>query len=279
VLVSSSGGVSLVVHDLGGRGPALLLSHATGFHGCVYGPMAAVLRERFHCWALDYRGHGDSEAPPEDNVEWNVFGDDALAVAEALHLHGAIGFGHSMGGSTLLMAQLARPATFAGLVLFEPIAFPPNPSEGERTSPIIAGARRRRAVFPSRDDAYANYASKPPLDVLTPDALRAYVDHGFVDQPDGTVRLKCDPEHEAAIFEAGVRQDTFSRLGAVDCPVLVLAGSGVENPPGALAPVVAEALPHGRFHCFEELTHLGPMQNPEHVAAAVVDFVDELPPP
>jgi pimeloyl-ACP methyl ester carboxylesterase len=279
VLVSSSGGVRLDVHDLGGDGPALLLSHATGFHGCVYAPMAAVLRGRFHCWAPDYRGHGDSEAPPEDNVEWTVFGDDALAVAEALDLRGAVGFGHSMGGSTLLMAQLARPETFAGLVLFEPIAFPRDPSESERTSPIIAGARRRRAVFPTRDDAYTNYASKPPLDVLTPEALRAYVDHGFIDQADGTVRLKCDPEHEAAIFEAGVRQDTFSRLGDVHCPVLVLAGSGAENPPGAIAPLVAEALPEGRFHRLEELTHLGPMQDPARVAAAVAAFADELPPP
>ena len=56
-------------------------------------------------------------------------------------------------------------------------------------------------MFGSRDEAYENFAGKPPLNVLAPDALRAYVDHGFADQPDGTVRLKCRGENEARIYE------------------------------------------------------------------------------
>ncbi len=277
MFAASSGGVRLALHDLGGDGPPLLLSHATGFHGYVYAPLAAFLRPRWHCWALDYRGHGDSDPPPADIVDWSGFGDDALAVIEALDLDGAIGVGHSMGGATLLMAQLVRPRSFAGLVLFEPIAFPRSAARFEAVPPIVAAARRRRAVFSSRDDAYDTYASKPPLDVLTPEALRAYVDHGFVDQPDGSVRLKCDPIHEAAIFEAGTRDELFSRLGGVSCPVLVLAGAARDNPPGALAPVVAGALPAGTFERFDQLTHLGPLQDPELVATAVLAFVDPLP--
>jgi pimeloyl-ACP methyl ester carboxylesterase len=276
VLVSTPDGVHLAVHDLGGDGPPLLLSHATGFHGCVLGPMAVHLRDRFHCWGPDYRGHGDSGAPPDDHLEWSVFGTDALAIVKALELCDAIGFGHSMGGSALLMAQLARPETFAGLVLFEPIAFPREPIETGRIAEITAAARRRREVFPSREDAYTNYASKPPLDVMTPEALRAYVDHGFVDQDDGSVRLRCDPEHEALIFEAGARQDLFARLPEVACPVLVVAGSAAQNPPGAMAAMVADAIPGAGFSRFDDLTHLGPMQDPERVASVVVTFADGL---
>jgi pimeloyl-ACP methyl ester carboxylesterase len=278
VLVPSTGGVQLALHDVGGEGSPLLLSHANGFHGCVFAPLAASLRNRFHCWAIDYRGHGDSDPWPADNLDWSVFGDDALAAVDALGLVGAIGFGHSMGGTTLLMAALARPSAFAGLALFEPIAFPATPTEAERTSPIIEGARRRRAVFASREDAYDNYASKPPLDALTPEALRAYVDHGFVEQADGSVRLKCEPALEAAIFEAGIDDDTYSRLGEVTCPVLVLAGEEAGNPPGALAPLVSAELPHGRFQRFDDLGHLGPMQDPPLVATAVAAFADQLIP-
>jgi pimeloyl-ACP methyl ester carboxylesterase len=276
VRVTSTGGVALAVHDLGGDGPPLLLSHANGFHGCVFAPMADHLRSRFHCWALDYRGHGHSDPPSDDVVTWPVFRDDALAVADALDLDRALGFGHSMGGTTLLMAELTRPGTFAGLVLFEPIAFPPEPVDRGRVADIAGAARRRRAVFDSREEAYANYASKPPLNVMVPDALRAYVEHGFVDQPEGTVRLRCDPEHEAAIFEAGAQQDTYARLGDVDCPVVVAAGSAAANMPGALAPTVAAALPHGRFVRFDDLTHFGPMQDPARVARLVTDLADEL---
>jgi len=276
VLVASTSGVQLALHDLGGDGPPLLFSHANGFHGCVFAPLAASLQKRFHCWAVDYRGHGDSDAWPADHLDWSVFGDDALAAVDALGLAGAIGFGHSMGGTTLLMAVLARPDAFAGLALFEPIAFPATPAEADRTSPIIEGARRRRAVFPSRDDAFDNYASKPPLDALTLDALRAYVDHGFVTQADGSVRLKCEPALEAAIFQAGIDDDTYARLGEITCPVLVLAGAEAGNPPGALAPLVAAALPHGRFQRLGQLGHLGPMQDPPLVGAAVLAFADQL---
>jgi pimeloyl-ACP methyl ester carboxylesterase len=276
VLVFTSDGVLLAVHDLGGDGPPLLFSHATGFHGCVFTPMAAHLRDRFHCWAPDYRGHGESGAPPDDHLEWSVFGVDALAIADALELRAAIGFGHSMGGSALLMAQLERPETFAGLVLFEPIAFPPEPIGTGRIADITSAARRRREVFPSRADAYANYASKPPLNVMTPEALQAYVDHGFVDQEDGSVRLRCDPEHEALIFEAGARQELFSRLGEVACPVLVVAGSAAENPPGALAAIIADAIPGARFARLDALGHLGPMQDPASVAALVVESASAL---
>ena len=141
---------------------------------------------------------------------------------------------------------------------------------------MVAAARRRRAVFASRDEAYDNYASKPPLDLLAPEALRAYVDHGFVDRADGTVELKCDPEHEARIFEGGRWQDTFGRLGEIACPVLVMAGSPMGNPPGLIAPVVADALPHGRLTVLDDLTHFGPMQDPGSVARHILAFADEI---
>jgi pimeloyl-ACP methyl ester carboxylesterase len=96
---------------------------------------------------------------------------------------------------------------------------------------MVVGARRRRAVFASRQEAYDNYAGKPPLDALTPEALHAYVDHGFLDRPDGSVELACHPEQEAGIFEGGAGQDAFALLGEVPCPVLVMAGRRTRTRP------------------------------------------------
>jgi pimeloyl-ACP methyl ester carboxylesterase len=281
VRVTSADGVGLALHDLsrvdlGREGRPLLLSHATGFHGYVFGPLADELASDFHCWSLDYRGHGDSDDPPTDIGDWRRFGDDAVAAAEALELDGALGFGHSMGGAALLMAELARPGTFAGLVLFEPIAFPPDPDRTEGPTEMIDVARRRRTVFADREEAFGNYAGKPPLNLLTPAALHAYVDHGFVDRPDGTVELKCDPEHEARIFEGGAVQDLYLRLGGVGCPVLVLTGAPEGNPPGELGPVVAGALPQGRVVTLPQLSHFGPMQDPAAVATEIREFSRSL---
>ena len=46
---SSSDGVELAIHDLGGEGPPLLFVHATGFHGRCYTRVAEQLGDIRHC--------------------------------------------------------------------------------------------------------------------------------------------------------------------------------------------------------------------------------------
>lgn len=270
--VPSSDGVELAVHDLGGRpdGPPILFCHATGFHGLVWTPLARRLADRFRCWSLDFRGHGDSLPPADLRFEWSGFGRDVLAVLDALGLDHPFGVGHSKGGAALLMAEIARPGTFRGLWLFEPIVPPPPPPDAPpRENPLARGARRRREVFASRDEAYANYASKPPLSVFDPEALRAYVDHGFADTEEGTVRLKCRGEWEARVFEMGGAHDTFAHLGEVRAPVTVVAGADEPFTPSSFAPAIAAQIPGARFVRHDELDHFGPLDDPEHMAAEI----------
>jgi pimeloyl-ACP methyl ester carboxylesterase len=275
-LVTSTGDVRVAVHELGGDASArpLLCAHATGFHGRVFEPMVtAGLASVFHCVGADLRGHGDSEIPVDVDFAWEGFRDDVLAVIDdvgASPSHQAYGVGHSMGGAALLMAELARPGTFAGLYLFEPIVPPPGPIDFARGNPMAESAERRREVFPSLDHAVANYASKPPLNRLRADALNAYVVHGFAPLADGTVRLKCRGTSEAATFRMAGGHGTFARLGEISCPVTIAMGLPMEMGPAAFAPAAADALPNGRLEHFDHLSHFGPLEAPDEVAAAIL---------
>src|SRR5690242_9852027 len=111
VTVASTDGVAIAVHDLGGHGPTLLISHATGFHGRSYRALAGELADDFHCIAFDYRGHGDTPQPAGLPVDWQRYGDDAEAMARSVD-EPVVAFGHSMGGATLLMAAHRDPALF-----------------------------------------------------------------------------------------------------------------------------------------------------------------------
>jgi pimeloyl-ACP methyl ester carboxylesterase len=273
--VPSSDGVTVAVHDFGGSGPLLLWSHATGFHGHCYAPLAARLADRFHSVALDYRAHGATNAPTNDRFDWKGMAEDLAVVVELLD-RPLVAVGHSMGGAALLMGELARPGTFAGLVVFEPIVFPPDRAAPPGGNPLAGSARRRRAEFPSFDAAFENFAAKPPLNVFTPEALRAYVDHGFVATTEGTVRLACAGDHEAATYEGSSPQDTWDRLGEVGCPVLVLSGAPQEFQPSSWAHVVAERIPAGRYHQFDQLGHFGPMEDPTLVANTAAAFLAPL---
>ena len=270
--VASTDAVRVAVHDLGGDGPTILYSHATGLHGLLWRPLARQL-PGYHGIAPDYRGHGDATAPASGSYDWLGFRDDAMAVIDSLGDTGPLlGVGHSMGGAVLVMTELARPGTFRALALYEPIVFPPGLGADVGSSPIVEGARRRRPEFPSREAARANFSSKPPLEVLDPEVLTIYVEEGFEDTPDGTVRLKCEPATEALTFQGSIGHDIHTRLGEVRCPVLVMAAPAEEGTPAAYARGVAEHLPHGELHRFDHLGHFGPLEDPAAVAAVIGRF-------
>ncbi|MCU1367158.1 MAG: hypothetical protein JWN39_2797, partial [Ilumatobacteraceae bacterium] len=120
---------NLAIHDLGGDGPITLYAHATGFHAHCWTPVTADLPQ-LHNVGYDARGHGDTPIGADwaasDHVDWHVYGHDCALVAESLSADGQVlGVGHSMGGAALLMAALAAPELFRGLVLYEPIVMPP----------------------------------------------------------------------------------------------------------------------------------------------------------
>lgn len=271
-------GLALALHEHGGAGRPTLLCHATGLHGAVWEPLSAALGDGFERWAPDLRGHGASTVPPGQQLPWSDVAADVLTTVDALDLPAGevLGIGHSMGGAALLLAEQARPGTFAGLWLFEPIAPPPGAMlSGDGRNHMAEAALRRRSSFPSHAEALANYAAKPPFSVVRADALHAYVRHGFVAGEDGAVHLACRPEDEAQVFERARDHDAFARLGEVSCPVVVACGEETEGP-ALFAPAIAHALPHGHLAVHRNMGHFGPLEAPAILAEAIRAFAAEL---
>ena len=277
--VPTPDGVSLALHEHGGDGRPTLFCHATGFHGAVWEPLSGALGPGFERWALDFRGHGASVVPPGDPLSWSTTGEDVLTVVDDLGIEPGrlLGVGHSLGGAALLLAEQARPGTFAGLWLFEPIAPPPAMAAlmTGSNNPLADGAERRRPSFPSIADAVANYASKPPLNVARADALYAYVRHGFVAGEDGAVHLACRPADEARVFRGTGVPAVFERLGAVGCPVRVVCGV-IDRGPVTFAPDIVAALPQGELERHDHLGHFGPLEAPAELASSVRAFAATL---
>jgi pimeloyl-ACP methyl ester carboxylesterase len=272
-------------HGGGDAGVTVLAVHATGFCGPVFLPLARELAAAGAVVvAPDLRGHGFSDPPADLDLRWEGFARDVLAAVDGLGLGQPVGVGHSCGGAALLLAEQARPGTFAALYCFEPIVFPSlSPAPPDFDSPLARTARRRRTTFPSRLAAFLNYRGKPPLDALDEAALWAYVCYGFADDPAGGIRLRCSPEVEAAAFAFGASHDAYRRLGEVRCPVTVAYGAPGGFIPADLAKDLAARLPRGRAEALEGLGHFGPLEDPRrvarHAAGCLREALVPTPPP
>jgi len=277
--VPAPDGVRIATHDLGGQGNPLVMVHAAGLHGLVLSPLAQWLSAGFRCVSFDARAHGDSALPPDLPLDWYGLAADVLAVVDGLGLDRPCGFGHSSGGTALLMAEQARPGTFSAIYCYEPVLVAADPPLGRDDDSVLAArARRRRPSFASREEALRHYASKAPLDAVVPEALRAYVDHGFEDAPDGGVRLKCQPEHEATVYEMATAHDAWARLSDVACPVAVACGSDSDGCTPERARSHVGRLKRGRSLVLDGLGHLGPLERPDRVAASMLSFFPDHEP-
>jgi len=275
-------GVEIATLDFGGSGPLALLHHANGFCAAVWAPVAAALSRHFRVIAMDARGHGGSSKPmAEGSYQWGWFGRDAIGVADALcREHGAaslaLGLGHSFGGTALVTASAHRPALFDRLALVDMIV-PPRPgSELEvlrraQGTPFADGARRRRAVWPSRDAAREKWLGKELFAGWDPRVFELYLAEGLRDRPDGQVELACPPEIEAAIFDANSSLDVLELASKVRVPALILwARAG--NFPYSHFESLAEQMLAAELRV-ADAGHLVPMENPELVVREVLRFV------
>ncbi len=267
MLIASSNGARVALHDLGGDGPSVLLTHANGFCGRMWQPVADVLGSMARCWALDFRGHGDSRVSPDEDYRWDGMADDVLAAVDALDPAPRLAAGHSLGGASVLKAEQARPGTFDRAWLYEPVIIPAGTIPPGGVNVLAGIARKRQETFESRRAVHDRYSTRPPLSLLDPEVLGVYVDHGFRERPDGSVTMKCPREVEATIFE-NPDGEGFARLGEVATAVVVATGPGTD-PPALAAPMIAERLPNGSLVRFDDLTHFGPLQDPPRIAASI----------
>ena len=276
-------GVELAVTDFGGSGPIAVLSHANGFCGALYAPIAEQLRDRYRVLAFDSRGHGDSSVPEPAGAgayEWSEFALDWGAVARCLcdrvgSSRVELGVGHSFGGTSLLRAAATEPDLFRRLVVIDPVILPPPPEragsyQGGGRHPMAVTAERRTAVFPSREAARQSWSRRAVFEDWADGVLELYLEHGFRDRRDGAVELKCSPSVEAAVYQTGPREDLFEVLPDLRNPTVWLhAAKG--NFPVALAERAAalSAAIEMRSLC---RGHLMAMTHPLEVAGILLDW-------
>ncbi len=256
--------------------PPLILIHATGFLAALWSPIAEQLSSTFRVVAMDQRGHGDS-AKPTDGYTFDVLADDTQRLIEKLDLERPFAVGHSSGGTTIVVHAEKYSGVIQRSVLIEPILPRPDWYEVPNTNPnlLAEGARKRRAVRPSRQEMFEAYQSRPMFERWREDILHMYVNEGTADRDDGQVELKCPPEVEAQFFEAVTEVDAWPSLAEFTMPTLLLWGAESHLITRGYADQLDEALPNVVTVLVDGTTHFLPQERPAEVARLIQQFLSD----
>jgi pimeloyl-ACP methyl ester carboxylesterase len=247
----------------------IIFSHANGFNGRTYRTILQPLAADLRILAIDLRGHGASTLPAavEGRAGWLEFRDDLLALLASLARGPLVLAGHSMGGTTSLLAAAAQPARVKALALFDPVVMStetPQTAEVVQNSPLVAGAMRRRSLYASREAAFEAYHGRGAFKSWSDAQLADYVAAGFAETEDGQVRLTCSPLWEASNFRTH-NYDAWAAFRDSRCPIRVLRAAeastfrleGHEGELGDDGRIAIETVP--------DTTHFLPMERPDLV--------------
>ena len=244
-------------YELSGAGEPVVLLHGLGSSARDWEPQVAELSRRYRVVTVDFRGHGRSSRPPGP-YSIDEFAVDVAALMSHLGVASAHVCGISLGG--MVAFQLA--VDFPGLA---------------RTLAVINSG----PAFPGRTlkGRLALLSRLLVIRLRGLPALGAVVGGRLFPKPeqDGLRRTFVErfAENDRASYESTLRAigrfDVADRLDEIRVPVLVLSGDRDYTPVAAKEAYIA-SLPSARLVVIADSGHASPLDQPERVNEALLEF-------
>ena len=221
-------GARLAYHEWPGHGPALLCIHGITANCHAWDRWAEQLAPAHRVIALDLRGRGGSEKPPDYPVEVHrdphCYPRDVEAFIDALGLETVSYLGHSLGAMIGVLFAVAFPRRLRKLVLVD---------GGHDLRPdVVAGIRpaldRLGVAFPSLDDYLTRMRGLPFLKGRWNEYLDRYFRYDAEVLPDGTARSRVS----RAVVEADI--ETLLPLALSEYHPKIVAPTLILQAPGGL---------------------------------------------
>ena len=284
-MLKGAAGNTLVADLFGDAGQPVMLLHGGGQTRHAWGRTAQHLaRAGALAYAIDQRGHGDSEWVADGNYGFADFADDAAAVARALAERTGqrpITIGASLGGMSSLLAEgkserAGKGPLFAAIVLVD---ITPRVDRGGVDK--IQGFMRERSA-----EGFSNVAEAA-------DAVAAYLPHrkrprsydglrkNLRLHPDGRWRWHWDPrmlqgERSFAQNHVDLENAVVEAAKAITVPALLVRGGSSELVQEAHVREFLELVPHAEYIDVAEARHMVAGDSNDLFSDAVLDFVGKL---
>ncbi len=239
--------------------PVILL-HGGGANAHWWDHLAGRMASRRHVYALDFRGHGDSDHPEKRYV--GAFNTDLEAMLSWLGREDSLLIGHSLGAAVAL-DHASRFAATRGIVLVD-LARGSTPGTGRRTRLALS----LRRTYRTRNEAIERFRFLP--ESSHPDEkLRVYIAERSVQlEPDGRFGYKFDPGWFA--LPTRPRPDPER----VSCPCLLVRGEESTLLSRGAATEFISRLTSGRLIEIPGAGHHVLLDQPDRLLVVLEDFID-----
>lgn len=264
-------GHTLRYYEWPGSGTNLVLLHGSGSYALQWEWVADELSDRFHVFALDQRGHGDS-GRPDGEYSAEEGAQDVHQFVETLGLGKIVIAGNSLGGrvAQVFAAEYSSQCAAAVILALHLSNFF---HERERMAAVVESActmLHSPTEFSSREEALA-FLRGSRGGRETEASLNHRIDHNM--QRVGDVyRVKYDPVRVAQGL-THMAKDLRGYASHVTCPVLVVRSTEGSELSAEVANELAALWKHGRAVDVQG-GYLLYVQNPAGTAQAITTFVD-----
>jgi esterase len=272
------GGMRLHYLDWGSPGgpaaPAglpVVFLHGGGLNAHTWDIVCLALREDHHCYALDLRGHGDSEWSPTLDYTLGAHLRDLEAFADHLGTGRFFLVGQSLGAIIGIGYASRHLRRLAGLVAVDSGPFAGNQAGIDRLAAFTLDSRE----FASLEDAVTRAVGFNPR--RDPRLLRYSLQHNMRRLPDGRWTWKRDQRHlsrqRLAAFVAQIRE-LAPQARVIACPTLILRGAESDLFSADQAAAFAALLRDGTVVTVPDSGHNVQGDNPAGLLAAIRPFLD-----
>jgi pimeloyl-ACP methyl ester carboxylesterase len=243
--------------------PPVLLLHGGNQSSHSWDLVSLHLADRFHVYALDQRGHGDTEWSRELDYSIEAMVDDALAFVADQHLVDPIIFGHSMGGRVTLQLALLAPDVARALVIVD--VGPELSAEGAK---VIGEFVAHNIEFDDLDVFLENVARYDRF--RSRDHIARTAKYNLLVRADGKYVSKVDHRR----LPGKLATMTLADVRTISCPVLLVRGSESQVLLADAAQRFIDALPDGQLVTVADVGHNVHGGNTPGFLAAIGPFLD-----
>lgn len=258
-----------------GRRPILFL-HGAALNAHTWDVVCLALRQQYHCYAMDQRGHGESAWAEDADYSGEAHRGDIEAFVNQLGLDQFVLVGHSMGGFNSFNYAFHHGHRLAALVLVD--AGP---------TMLVKGARRivdfvsQTAELDSLEEVIQKAIEFNPR--RDPRLLRRSLLHNFRQNASGKWTRKTDlrmwhgnlnrEQERERLKERFLQAATL-----INCPTLIVQGSLSDVFTTDDAQKLATQFSQGHFAQVGEAGHTVQGDNPRVFANVLSQFLDKVLP-